>query len=651
MLKKLTCIGLGVMIVVSLSGCGKENKINEYDKEIVPSNSQAVSAVMLKERMTSKEVADIGIHATYFGKAGYCGEYSVNEPGWIIHGVVMNTEDEKSYMYYKDNGFYTGEYLCNKYLDNIEKIVLPSYIDDKPVVAIGTGSILDQAMGVSPGFEKCKRLKEIVVPNTVKEIGDLAFNSKTIEKIYISSSVNNIERINSLIVCDNLKEIIVDENNKFFSSENGILYNKDKTILYWYPNMHKELYVSEKVEKINFVDWIIEDVESNGYLSFGESIPWRGTNLEKIIVNENNKKYCDIDGVLFTKNKEKLLIYPSSKKNTSYEIPNGTKMVIPYAFSWSEELKDIYVPKTVQYMDTNYDHTLHYAGTEEEWKNVYHREEYKNIIYNPKAMDISISKTVKPIESLEIKSYNSSDVLGSDKFNTSLYSAKELKGIINKMNPSIKLDLNGDGIIDTINYVESDILEINNVNYAVAYPHETDFGPNTDIVFVDLNKNDKFIEIMSIINYHGEGCADDEGIVTRIYSYNGTDMKRLFGVYEYESEMYWNSDLGIVSDNLLIFDYLKLDKEYENNKNLISWYQIKNGECNRYFCKYLLNIEIFMCDSEGTGGDVVSCTSVKDEVEIEYLDRKFSITDIIGNKLKVRFEDGTEAFLYAYSMK
>jgi len=33
MLKKLACIGLGVMIVITLSGCGKENKINEYDKE------------------------------------------------------------------------------------------------------------------------------------------------------------------------------------------------------------------------------------------------------------------------------------------------------------------------------------------------------------------------------------------------------------------------------------------------------------------------------------------------------------------------------------------------------------------------------------------------------------------------------------------
>ena len=33
MLKKLACIGLGVMIVITLSGCKKENKLNEYDKE------------------------------------------------------------------------------------------------------------------------------------------------------------------------------------------------------------------------------------------------------------------------------------------------------------------------------------------------------------------------------------------------------------------------------------------------------------------------------------------------------------------------------------------------------------------------------------------------------------------------------------------
>jgi len=33
MQKKLARIGLGVMIIIALSGCGKENKINEYDKE------------------------------------------------------------------------------------------------------------------------------------------------------------------------------------------------------------------------------------------------------------------------------------------------------------------------------------------------------------------------------------------------------------------------------------------------------------------------------------------------------------------------------------------------------------------------------------------------------------------------------------------
>lgn len=33
MLKKLACIGLSLMITITLSGCGKENKIKEYNKE------------------------------------------------------------------------------------------------------------------------------------------------------------------------------------------------------------------------------------------------------------------------------------------------------------------------------------------------------------------------------------------------------------------------------------------------------------------------------------------------------------------------------------------------------------------------------------------------------------------------------------------
>ena len=49
-------------------------------------------------------------------------------------------------------------------------------------------------------------------------------------------------------------------------------------------------------------------------------------------MDENNTKYCDIDGVLFSKDKKQLLCYPSEKNGESYTIPSGTENVISLAF-------------------------------------------------------------------------------------------------------------------------------------------------------------------------------------------------------------------------------------------------------------------------------------------------------------------------------
>jgi len=57
MLKKLTCIGLGAIIAITLSGCNKENKINEYDKE---SNVNIINTEMsLELDSSSKEENEI----------------------------------------------------------------------------------------------------------------------------------------------------------------------------------------------------------------------------------------------------------------------------------------------------------------------------------------------------------------------------------------------------------------------------------------------------------------------------------------------------------------------------------------------------------------------------------------------------------------
>ncbi len=85
-------------------------------------------------------------------------------------------------------------------------------------------------------FEFCVRLGSITIPESVTTIGNGAFG-------YCNSLVTltipkNVTSIASYLVygCKSLKEIIVAEDNPNYTSVDGGLYSKDKTILYGYPN-------------------------------------------------------------------------------------------------------------------------------------------------------------------------------------------------------------------------------------------------------------------------------------------------------------------------------------------------------------------------------------------------------------------------------
>lgn len=66
--------------------------------------------------------------------------------------------------------------------------------------------------------------------------------------------------------------------------------------------------------------------------------------LESITVTEPNKSLTSVDGVLFNDDKTVLLCYPRGKKNSSYTIPAGVKMIAPYAFYSCSNLTDISFP-------------------------------------------------------------------------------------------------------------------------------------------------------------------------------------------------------------------------------------------------------------------------------------------------------------------
>jgi hypothetical protein len=178
-----------------------------------------------------------------------------------------------------------------------------------------------------------------------------------------------------------IEAIYVDKDNAVLSSEDGVLFNKDKTRLIAYPrNKKTENYVIPNTVRqilgcyhafyntgqyLKSVTIPASVQEIGNYEFVGGSID---TALEKIIVDDNNKYFKSIDGVLFEKEGQGLLYYPAGKKDKKYTIPDGVSyakallacnpyvetLVIPetvkeiigdYSFGGCLNLKNIYIDK------------------------------------------------------------------------------------------------------------------------------------------------------------------------------------------------------------------------------------------------------------------------------------------------------------------
>ena len=110
------------------------------------------------------------------------------------------------------------------YNGSAEKVDIPAEIDGKSVTSIGNRA-----------FNGCTSLTSITIPNSVTEIGSGAFSSCTsLTSIKIPDSVMQIGDY-VFLGCTNLIEIEVETDNKFYSSDKGVLFNKNKTEIICYP--------------------------------------------------------------------------------------------------------------------------------------------------------------------------------------------------------------------------------------------------------------------------------------------------------------------------------------------------------------------------------------------------------------------------------
>ena len=257
------------------------------------------------------------------------------------------------------------------YKGSEQKVDVPEKINKKSVTRIGNlafkncTKITSIAMPDSvvyigrSAFYNCTSLKSITIPDGVKEIGYAAFSECAgLVSVKIPDNVTKIGE-SAFINCANLTKIDVTAGNKYYSSANGVLFNKDKSEIICYPAGIKNVGYSipdgvtvirdrafNKCISLNSITIpkSVQDIET--YSFFG------CTSLEAINVAGSNKNYADVNGILFSKDKTKIVCYPANKKNMSYSIPVSVKVVGVAAFRDCIYLKGITIPDSV----TNIEH-------------------------------------------------------------------------------------------------------------------------------------------------------------------------------------------------------------------------------------------------------------------------------------------------------
>ena len=227
-------------------------------------------------------------------------------------------------------------------------------------------------------FENCEKLTSVIIPDTVTSIEERAFYCcSEMTSIFIPASVSSIGN-NAFGNCDKLKEITVSDDNKYYTTVDGVLFDKSMSKLICYPEGKEGTSYTIPESVTSLEPYALQGSSLNtiqlpnkltlireGALSYMSgissiNIPENVTDIEpyafafsgltEIKVDENNKHYSSKDGVLFNKNLSTLIYYPSSKPGTEYSVPNGVTRIEDYSFVGVFSLQKIIIPESVTSM-------------------------------------------------------------------------------------------------------------------------------------------------------------------------------------------------------------------------------------------------------------------------------------------------------------
>jgi hypothetical protein len=249
--------------------------------------------------------------------------------------------------------------------DNLSSVTIPNSVTSIGERAFGycyhlssvTISNSVTSIGES-AFSSCSNLSSVTIPNSVTNIGKSAFSGCSLSSITIPNSVTTIGE-GPFSFCGNLESIILEEGNQFYTMDDGVLFNKAKTILI-------QCLIQAKKEKYTVPDGVIRIGEEafdycetltsvtipNSVTHIGGSA-FEGTNLASVVI-PNSVTYLGDRAFGFCLKLKKVEVhwskplyrYPSWPIFFDYEgtivktaqliVPKGTKSLYQTSHIWQD---------------------------------------------------------------------------------------------------------------------------------------------------------------------------------------------------------------------------------------------------------------------------------------------------------------------------
>ncbi len=213
--------------------------------------------------------------------------------------LSMETITSGDFVYtIKDDGT-AGLVICRSTEESIE---IPQQIDGVTVTSI---------------IQRCfmySYATDIVLPDTVTEIGtDAFYNCIYLQRLTIPGACKVIEGEYPFSTCTSLTQINVTEGDGEYSSEDGVLYNKDKTVLLKCPNAREGVFTApstlREISEAAFADCgLLGEADLTGVTTINNAAFYNCESLSKVTFSPG-LEYVGVDAFFNCKSLGSVRLY------------------------------------------------------------------------------------------------------------------------------------------------------------------------------------------------------------------------------------------------------------------------------------------------------------------------------------------------------